>query len=444
MNGKNDELTLGQLGKVFKKSLKRAAIYLLASLLVAGAILFSARAITSVPSYSTAITYSAANENSLERLKQYKSTAVSNALKTAGIGVENADEAVKNLTVSAETPKEIAGGETFVPKTFTLSLKKSGKLKLTGSEYKNLLDEIANEYKKAFAASFFPSISFGSYDENSSSEYFALADELNESVKGAYEILSEYITQNPSLAAFVSADGKSSAQTVLNDFSTVAKKLSGLLDEIVISGAEKSEGALKKHLNLSAARATAEAEKYAARYNEANANLAAFMNTIKEIETGADGVTVIKYDNSEFLRLYKEFSEMSRLKNAAEERNAVISGYLANLSETPASAAKTAEISKTLSELFTKSAGIIENYRSLAKEYNETAYLAEEVSVKYPARAINDSPVSVKMMAVLMIAVAIIAYIAAFSKTYGICKRNGFENREISPEKHEEEAELKF
>lgn len=444
MNGKNDELTLGQLGKVFKKSLKRAAIYLLASLLVAGAILFSARAITSVPSYSTAITYSAANENSLERLKQYKSTAVSNALRAAGIGVENADEAVKNLTVSAETPKEIAEGETFVPKTFTLSLKKSGKLKLTGSEYKNLLDEIANEYKKAFAASFFPSISFESYDENSSSEYFALADELNESVKGAYEILSEYITQNPSLAAFVSADGKSSAQTVLNDFSTVAKKLSGLLDEIVISGAEKSEGALKKHMNLSAARATAEAEKYAARYNEANANLAAFMNTIKEIETGADGVTVIKYDNSEFLRLYKEFSEMSRLKNAAEERNAVISGYLANLSEAPASAAKTAEISKTLSELFTKSAGIIENYRSLAKEYNETAYLAKEVSVKYPARAINDSPVSVKMIAVLMIAVAIIAYIAAFSKTYGICKRNGFESGESSPEKHEEEAELKF
>ncbi len=330
-----------------------------------------------------------------------------------------------------------------MPKTFTLSLKKSGKLKLTGSEYKNLLDEIANEYKKAFAAIFFPSISFGSYDENSSSEYFTLADELNESVKGAYEILSEYITRNPSLAAFVSADGTSSAQTVLNDLSMVARKLSGLLDEIVISGAEKSEGALKNQLNLSAARATAEAEMYAARYNEANANLTAFMNTIKEIETSTDGVTVIKYDNSEFLRLYNEFSEMSKLKNTAEERNAVISGYLANLSETPASETKTAEISKALSGLFTKSADVIENYRSLAKEYNETAYLAEEVSVKYPARTTDDSPVSVKMIVVLMVAVAIIAYISAFSKTYGICKRIGFGSGEMSHE-NPEENELKF
>ncbi len=440
MSDRNEELTLGQLGKIVKKSWKRAVVYVLVSLLVAGTILFAVKTITSKDSYSTAITYSAANATTLDRLKQYKSAAVTNALKSTAKSAD-VDDVLNNLTVTAVTPDNLEEGEAFVPTTFTVSLKKSGDLKLTDNEYKNLLDNIASEYKKAFAASLFPSVSFGGYDENSSTEYFALADELNESVKGVYDLLNNYLNENETLLSYSSADGTTSMQTILNELLSVKMKTSNCLNEIVISGAEKSEGALKKLLDLAATEATAEVTSYTARYNEANANLSAFMNTIKEIETSTDGVTVIKYDNSDFLRLYKEFSMLSEQKNTAVERETVIKGYIANLSEDSASAEKKAEINKTLSELFAKSASVIESYRSLAKEYNEGPYLANEVVVKYPARATTDSLIGTKIMVVLLVAVAIIAYIVAFSKTYGICKKNGFDE----PETRDDEAQtVKF
>ena len=423
MDYTENEVTLGQLFKVVRKSFKRALIYMLVSLVIASALLFVVRAFTSTRSFSTAISFSSAQENAISVMNRNKSAVVNSALTSNGKDLSVAEYLTENLSISAVVPEDLDATEDFVATSFIISLRSTNKVSLSDNEYKSIVDSIAAEYINLFAISTLPSSVVDSYtlpENDSSVEYFQITDEIADNAQLFYNTLVSYTGDYPELASYRSSNGKTVAD-IINELSVINGRIASLQTRIVTGRHEK--GNLEALLDALIATTSASVTSYTQQLESAKNALAEFPNftIITDGTTPIDGSAAAMYEA--YLSLQQDVTNYSELLSRATEKQETLNYYKGVLGASPAE--DNSEIQADIEALNTALNGIITEYREIAGEHNENAYLTSQATVLNPAHRYTDSIISGGIIAIVLVAVALIAYIAAYTKTYGIMKKSG-------------------
>lgn len=424
MNNDN-EITLGQLFRVVKKSFKRAIIYILITLIVATAALLTLRSFVSTRAYASALSFATADENALSVMNRNKSNVVNLALTKNDKDLSLQDIITENLTVSAIVPGNLENTEDFVPTTFVISLKSTSEIKLSGNEYKSIVDAVTNEYMNLFAASTLPSSVIDNYsmpEENSDIEYFQIADELLDNTNLFYSTLTSYLSANSELSSYRNVNNGKTPQDILNELGALNEKIESLQTMIIIERHEK--GNLENVIDTLLNNATAKEASYTQQLESAKEAISNFPNftIVVDGSTPVDASAQAMYDA--YLSLQQDVKTYTELASQMTERKTTLTYYQTLLGSTPATDNST--IQGQLTSYNDSLSGIIKDYRTIASEYNESAYLTSKAKVVNPAHSYTDSFIDVTLIGIVLVAVALIAYLAAFSQTYSAIKKNNF------------------
>lgn len=423
MNNEQNEITLGQLFRVIKKSFKRAIIYILVSLLVASALLFTLRAVTSSDVYTATVSFKTAGENNLTVMNQNKSQIVK---KVMGADTK-ADAITENLTITAVVPEKLNTEEAYIPTSFEISVKSLSNVKLSSKDYKAIVDEIAAEYLNLFSASELPTLSAGYKvpEETQSPEYFLIASEILDNANLMRNTLSSYLSSAKSVAEYRAANGLT-GQDVLNNLDVVIGNLKNLQLNIVINENEKTAGNLINIVKLQLKEATTKQTELTTRLEAATTVL----NGLKPptiIIGGGNSTDIVDSDYyNAFQSAKKTVDDLSSELADISLKVSTLTTY-SELLEDPAhtGSGNNNGVQDSLVTLNTALATALESYRTVANEYNSNQYLTSEAKIVNPAKSNTDSIISNSMLIIVLVAVAIIAYIVAFSKTYSIMKKSG-------------------
>ena len=428
MNYEENGITLGQLFLVVKKSFKRAIIYVLISILVASTFLLTVRTFTKTSSYSANVTISSKNDDSLlTTFNANKSLAVSNALDELGFSQEIKTDLVKNTTITAKIPKDVKD-DNYIPNVFEITVKPDKDFGLSNKQYVSLTDKIANEYVNVFSTVSFPTV-ISTYQRTGvgdTYEYIRYADGIYSNIYAAVS----------SINLFIANSGIDKSSSELMEMNILLAELNDLLNYaeqikqfIIANTIEINSGAINNYIAVEKQNAQAENEKYNKLVVTAQAALDSYSSVIQNITTSTNSAGNIYQLNDEgFIKLTKELMYYQQLEAEATEKAGKITAY-----EGITKNQCTEEAKSSVKEQFSAITGeldkLLEKYNSIEVNYNSNQNLTSIADVTMPASQVNESIVSILILAIIDVLVAMIAYVVAFSKTFSIMKKqNAFDS----------------
>lgn len=258
MSNQDKDLTVGQLCGIIKKSFRRSLIYILITVVCLSAILFTVKGFTDTKVFSTTLVFSDVKESPLSGLNANKAFVLDRATSDKN-NPSLSSLLLPDLSVSAEVPEGEAAS--FISNTYVISLKHNKKTGLTSNEYKNIVDNVANEYVRSFSATL-QTLPFNYYEsELASSEYIHHILNLSETIEEYIKILETELASFDNLSSFTYENKSGEKKGVTNFLSelTVTKStLSRLTQTVITNKIEKTEGGLVSYLTY--ARDTANAK----------------------------------------------------------------------------------------------------------------------------------------------------------------------------------------
>ncbi len=423
MDNQYNEITFSQIFAIMKKSFKRAIIYVLVSVVLATAILFSTRIFTSYQVSQTTVTFNSDAKISLADLNRNKATAVQNALSE--LYPNSSDEKFEgnvngNLNITAVMPSNVKEDSDFTPTSFTLSLKQSNGL--NKNQLNALLDKISVELLNTFALSTLPEININNTLENDlqALEYFQIADELYIKAENLSKILNNQLTNATDISKYKNADGLSLNDITAN-LSAILAKVDNLKTFIVINRVENI-GNLEEYLNTKKAISASNALAYKEKAEAAKLALDSFPTP----NINGDGNNITS-DNSYYVTLSNKYFEYLDLLSDAQNKSSKYENYSTALaSQKCTDESIITQTKATLTQLYNELNDNLTSYKDLAKGYNENVYTTI-AKVATPAHSNTNSPISITILILVDILVAIIAYLVAFIQVYGKTKNVSIE-----------------
>ncbi|MCQ2386980.1 MAG: hypothetical protein MJ066_00845 [Clostridia bacterium] len=421
------EISLGQLFKVVKKSLKLGLIYILVSVIVASAILFSIQGFTGVKCYSANISFGVASTELKTNMDNKKSEIVFKALENSNLSSELATDVIKNLSIVGIIPDKFAEDEDveFIPSSYTIKLQKDKTLNLTDGQYLTLIDNISNEYVNAFAKTPLPTITINYNVDNElkNIEYIQVAIDLRNIANSAYMSLSVMDNDVKNYRDFET--GKSITD-VYAEISSSMYLLGGIQNEIIISKIEKNPNGLKDCIAVAKADANAKKAQYdsiiksVSEFNKEYSRLPSFA------QNTTDSMIVINYTDSLYSNMLSTINLYSSLLGEAEGQLEMFDAWesIINGIATTATPDEKEFASSRLKEIAGNISSSVNDYSKIAKSYNANQNLTSDAKVIKTAKTYTENLISTKIIIITLIAVAVIAYVVAFGKTVSIMKKN--------------------
>lgn len=425
MENQEKEITLGQLFGVFKKSLKRGLIYVLASVLIASLVLLAVKMFTNKTVYSTTIAFTEVEENMLPSLNSNKSNVINKALKENEKEIEKSNVILKDLSVSALEVAKIEDDEDFIPTSYVITLKKDKDLGFTSTEYKELLDSIATTYVNLYSQKSLQNIAFN-FSENGidTVEYIQSVDNLIEICDTTITTLKTNLQNFDELNDFFSDTTKKTINDTITELTVSNTVLKNLNTTIITNNIEKTEGGLKNYLEIT----KADFEKtYSSLDAQKTALLEAitnYTNMITAIEQNENGNNQYIFNDEGYMILANQYTAISGQSANAQAKITLYDNYITNL---PASSsAMSTENLTQLKNTYSSIKKSMEDYNTLAKEYNVNqtkTSIAKQINATHST---SDGLISMKILILVDVAIALIAYVVAFSQTFTKMKENGY------------------
>ena len=429
MGNSSNEITIGQLFGVFKKSLKRGLIYILVTAIVATAVLLSVKAFTDTKVYSTSITFSEVSENMLPRLNANKSVIVNKALEKTGKPIGDSLDVTNNLSVSAVEVNSESAGTDYIPTSFNLTLKPTGELGYTSSEYKELLDNIANEYAVYFSQRELQTVALNvSTSLLSSIEYIDRVFTLSAVTEDYIELLEEYLADFDELGDFTSDTSRKTVKEVIASLYLCNTQLGIIKDVIVANKIEKSTNGLLTGLNSEKQKRDMSVAALTSQKDVVDTAIVNYKEILTNVKKDDNGNNQYFYDDSGYLALVQQSVALAGKLENANKAVAIITNDISNIgsfTDTPDNElVKKAETDiKAAYEQINSS---VNDYNVLAKEYNASQQKSSVARQINPAHSALEGVIGVKLIVVVLVAALLIAYIVAYSQTYAKMKANGY------------------
>ena len=450
MDNSSNEITLGQLFKTARKAFKRALLYILATALVTSVVLSCVKSFTDVKCYSTTISFLNAGEDTLSRLNSKKSIIVDKAMADKNDPALNT-EVLSNLSVSAyETDSDKKEDKDYISTSFVISLRTSDNLPFSSGDYKNVVDNIANEYVKSFSDGTLQSISFELSDSFlKTSEYMEQALELSQIVSDYVQLLSEEISSFKELDGFIYETANLNRKTindVLYEFNSAKTLLSGIVNKIVTNKLEKTDNGLSAYLTLNRDIAKSSISAISAQQEAILNAIEAYKNTFGSIQSGSIGSTIINIDNSIFAQLSQQSLNIAKSLGAANQKFESLQTYIDYIDNTTTTDGvstplpdslkhtfpdKNSDAYKLLIEeiggaegkngliktVFNSIKTSVSDYNGFAKEFNAAHASSTDIVRLDSAHTVVEGIISVKIIVLIEFCAILIAYIAAYSQT---------------------------
>ncbi|MCD7728822.1 MAG: hypothetical protein LUI60_02775, partial [Clostridia bacterium] len=142
-------ITFAQIWRVVKKSIARAAIYVVVCAVLCFAVLFTVRTVAGEKTYSANITFKQSDETIKTTLDGYRATATSNAVTevfgTSSDTTEIYEAVLETLTITSYIPEEYASDTSYVASVFTVSFEDVDISTVSKTQQISLLDNICTE-----------------------------------------------------------------------------------------------------------------------------------------------------------------------------------------------------------------------------------------------------------------------------------------------------------
>lgn len=424
MNQEQNEITLGQLFGVVKKSFKRALLYILIAVVLTTAILMTTRAFVSTNIFTSTITVSTLeneepDETLLSKLNLSKSLVVSKAMAENNISVDLTSDIVANTTITAKIPETIPEDEVFVPTVFNITINKDKDLNLSNNQYQSLLDSISKEYVNIFSTTKLPKLT-------TLYEMSGLPDNV-EYIEYLDGIYSNLVLAKNTTEAFIA---KNNTIVELNIISQKVNAIIASLDALKLNiydnTIEKNAGAVASNILVAQKNAQTEVSKYTTITTNAETAITAYQATLSQITNNTNG-NIYYLDDAGFVKLYDEYIKYSNMLAEATAK----SDTLNNLSPKTKGTMTAEQAKAQLNALSTAATAVFEEYDALQAELNNNQSATSIAKVTMPARILSENFISTKIIILANIAVILIAYVIAFSQTFSKLKNNGyFDNAE--------------
>ncbi len=420
-----NEITFGQLLSVFKKSLKKAIIYILVAVIAVTAGLILIKGLTDVKVYTTTISFAEASAQTLDSINYNKSNAVGKALIETKKSLDYSAETVKRVSVSAITDEKATEAETILPTSFEISLRTSHKLDFTSNEYRELLDSIARQYVNIFAVS---KLTTATQSYNVSSdigkiEYFQIADKLASLSYSMKNTLSSYFVDFDYSNEFRSSVSNKTFADVITSLELLEDDIESVKHYIVYNKAELTENGVGNYLAVANALLDSKITSNKAQLENAKFLLSTYS---PDSSYDADGNLIISSKDSEIvLKLTNNVNLYSSQLARYEEEKSNLTFY-SNLYDTtsiPTTDASKQYVEERIKTFASTFASIVEEYQLMAEEYNQSTYLSSTVSITSPAITLTDSFLSDGLVIAVDVLVAVLAYCVAFFKTLSQVKK---------------------
>ena len=445
MDNQENGISLGQLFSVVKKNLMRGLIYVLASVILATTVLVVIRAFTSKNVYNATISFSTTDETILSSMNSFKANAVNKALKADNKSLDLSDEIAENLSVSAIIPKDNEEDSSFIPTSFTVSLKSNSSLDLSSGEYKSLVDNIAKEYVNQFAAKGMPELSKSTINVNSQLEnqieHLQIAYYISDTINDYLVSLESFAKSNPVAAnATISYKNESnqivskSLNGIIADFSLIKSSIDSLKETIAIKNCGFN---LKDYIDGAKTSIDAEVEAYKTLNDDAQKALNNYKSTVSgqqdlNLDTTDNNTyfidnSVYIIDNSVYETLVRRADDASKKYLNAQIKQAEITKLIEFLNKNTANIDDNVKqnIENNLVNSANNLSNTLKTYESIAKEFNDNKTIISDAKVSKPAYATSESFINAKIILIADVAIALIAYIVAFSQTFAVMKKKG-------------------
>ena len=429
MSNQNKDITFGQLFGVFKKSLKRGLIYILITAIVATAVLLSVKAFTDTKVYSTSITFSEVSENMLPRLNANKSVIINKALEKTGKPIGDSLDVTNNLSVSAVEINSENADSNYIPTSFNLTLKPTNELGYTSSEYKELLDNIANEYALYFSQRELQTVALNvSTSLLSSIEYIDRVFTLSSVAEDYIEILENYLADFDELGDFTSDTSRKTVKDVIATLYLCNTQLGLIKDVIVANKIEKSTNGLLTELNSEKQKRDMSVDALTSQKDVVDTAIVNYKEILTNVKKDDNGNNQYFYDDSGYLALVQQSVALAGKIESAKKAVAIITNDISNIgsiTDTPDNEL----VEKTKIDIITAYEQInscVNDYNVLAEEYNASQQKSSVAKQINPAHSALEGVIGVKLIVVVLVAALLIAYIVAYSQTYVKLKANGY------------------
>lgn len=435
------EITIGQLFFVCKKSLLKALIYILASVLLTTCVLFVVKSFTNTNIYTSTITLKQTDDGTLNAMNAYKGTAVVNALDK--VYPDDSDKVLSlskdisgALTITADFPSDLDDGETFVPTTFHVNLKNVSKLDVSSSEYAAILDAIDAELIGTFSSKSFPSLLYTVNVENQLSvlEYIQVVDELLDTVNNYITSINSYVSVNSSSLTYNGTVSGKNISNILNDLTAIKSNLENVQFSIITNKIEITENAISEYLTLAITNAENSNSKYEAMATAAKENLINFPSSITSSSSATSCNTYVQIDGSSYNELAEQVIKYTELAQDALSQKTSLELLKTKIGSSSASVSKE-QIATALKTSGNNVAKAINDYTTLSNEYNIYKGASSSAKILSPAKATVESVLSTKLILVIDVVVLLIAFIVAYTQTFGKFKKQGFFDKDLAENK---------
>lgn len=430
MHNQETEITLGMLGKVFKKNLIRGLIYILASAIIVCSVLLCVRAFTVRKSYVATVAVASANENTLAGMNNHKSNVVHQALKDTYSDSEKIlelyDGVVKNLSVTAIVPDTIKNTDTYVPNSFELSLSADAELNLSSAEYKNILDNVAKEYVNKFATIGMPAFSFV-YDINAKLngiEYLQIVYELSDYINEFSYSINSFAKSNPTAAEYRDNVTNKNLYDLAAQITAIDSELSNLKPLIVTKRVENIDG-LEGYIAFAKSQAAGQVTSYTTLLSDAQNNITNYRSMIENMtKVGSDQVVYNFAGDDTYIKLCNISDGYAKSKAQAEIKKQEFDGYtISGAKCTDANIIN--NVKSTLTNCAASINSSLAEYKKIAEDFNGNKATVSGAKVTKNSTAAGESFITNNLLVVTTIAIALICYVVSYCQTYSKMKKDG-------------------
>ena len=438
------ELTLKDIFNIIKKGWVRIIVYILVAALIASAVLVTIYTSNKQVEYTTNVRFN--NSNLASGVSEWgtdfdyssivKSVEVVNAaLEECGYEGEKLDElskwVTKNIKVVANEEKNDLGEIIVNNGNLNIVLKKSKELRLTDSDYKAIVDEIARQSITYIRNKYSYKIDFANVSS---------LDYTSTNYVKAYEILyKEYVQLNSILDSILSIDSsfrstqtKQSFQDIKNRINFVSSDINSLVSYFTQNAVKNTENQREDEVSY-IDRKVAEYTVQIDNLESSITKLGTIIDSSKPIIIAGDNVIQFGLSNADYYDLIKQYKamqdELIQLKTEKQTWETLQVSYSGVITT---EASKQAYAKAMIDDIQTELSSIYDDMSIEVEEYNKEALLINAIKIETPAQKTSQSVLSASIIIILEFVIIVLAAIVAMVVANSKMKAKGSDNEGIN------------
>lgn len=450
MDNSKNEVTLGQLTKVLKKSFKKILVYVIIVCVIVSALTLALREVVGTTVYSTSIQFKSTEEFVISTFGKNKTKIASDSAKAVFTDQDKqslsyADKLADSLSISVSSSQSTKDNTDAVIAIYDITLEAKRSLGISKNTCKNLLDEIAKQTtailtdeSKLTAQDKTTVFTTTILDYNTASmadaeELLKVANSLYDRTNAIYASLTSSLTVESEAKSYSNRTTGKTLPSLVNEINVIAGEIEGIQAYIIKNGVTDDIAALREYISFDKIKSASDSANYAA-VSQTNIELSKNYNSAfsQNGNTNNNNVTV---DDSTFRELVSKANEALYLKNAVDKKLAIYNNVTL-----PAAGDSTKKeyVKQSLVASTEKLKTVISEYNDTVKQYTKDIYAVSNAEIVNTAYEYRENTLSMRIIVLLVVAAAFVSFAVVYIRAFGKMKESGELDNDMTTQKQKE------